>query len=57
MAQLFAGLFAEGNTDIDFLQSIVEKTLQAVAFDCSGQIDIDVFPIKIDKTDINFLST
>ncbi len=28
--------------------------MQAVAFDCSGQIDIDVFPIKIDKTDINF---
>ena len=54
MAQLFAGLFAEGNTDIDFLQSVVEKTLQAVAFECSGQLDIDVLPIKIEKTDITF---
>lgn len=53
-AQLFAGLFAEGNTDIDFLQSIVEKTLQAIAFDCSGQLDIDVLPIKINKTNVDF---
>jgi hypothetical protein len=54
MAQLFAGLFAEGNTDMDFLQSIVEKTLQNIAFECSGQLDIDVLPIKIDKTNVDF---
>lgn len=30
MAQLFAGLFAEGKTDIDFLQNIVQKTLQDI---------------------------
>lgn len=55
MAQVFAGLFTEGSTDITFLQSIVQKTLEAVAFDCSGQIDIDVFPIKIEKTNLNFI--
>jgi len=38
MAQIFAGLFTEGNTDIRFLQSIIQKTLEAVAFDCSGQL-------------------
>lgn len=56
MAQLFAGLFAEGKTDIDFLQNIVQKTLQDIAFECSGQFDIEVLPIKIDKTNLDFVS-
>lgn len=54
MPQIFAGLFAEGNTDIDFLQNIVQKTLQALAFECSGQLDIEVLPIKIDKFGLDF---
>ena len=54
MNQVFAGLFAEGNTDIAFLQSIVQKTFEAVAFDCSGQLDIEILPIEIDKTDLGF---
>jgi len=55
MAQIFAGLFTEGNTDIRFLQSIVQKTLEAVAFDCSGQFDIELNPIKINKTGLCFI--
>lgn len=54
MHQIFAGLFAEGNTDIDFLKSIVQKTMQTLAFECSGQLDIEVFPIVIDKTGLDF---
>ncbi len=54
MAQLFAGLYTEGNTDMRFLQSIVQKTLEATAFDCSGQFDIYVSPIEIDTTDLSF---
>lgn len=54
MPQIFAGLFAEGNTDVDFLQNIVQKTLQALAFECSGQLDIEVLPIKIDKSGLDF---
>lgn len=54
MAQLFAGLFTEGSTDTRFLQSIVQKTLEATAFDCSGQFDIYVSPIEIDKTNLSF---
>ncbi len=55
MAQIFAGLFAEGSTDISFLQNVVQKTLEAVAFDCSGQLDIETLPIEIDKTDLSFV--
>jgi len=56
MAQIFAGLFTEGKTDIRFLQSIVQKTLEAVAFDdCSGQFDIDLSPIEINKTGLGFI--
>ena len=54
MAQIFAGLFAEGSTDISFLQNVVQKTLEAIAFECSGQIDIETLPIEIDKTDLGF---
>lgn len=52
--QLFAGLFTEGTSDIRFLQSIVQKTLESIAFECSGQIDIEVYPIEIAEKELNF---
>jgi hypothetical protein len=56
MAQIFAGLFTEGKTDIRFLQAIVQKTLEAIAFDeCSGQFDIELSPIGINKTGLGFI--
>ncbi|MCU0326374.1 MAG: DUF4276 family protein [Spirosomaceae bacterium] len=55
MAQVFAGLFTEGSTDLRFLEPIVRKTLTSVAFDCSGQIDIEISLIEIDKTGLNFV--
>jgi hypothetical protein len=56
VAQIFAGLFTEGQTDIRFLQNIVQKTLEAVAFDdCSGQFDIELTPITINKTGLGFI--
>jgi Domain of unknown function (DUF4276) len=54
MAQIYAGLFAEGNTDILFLQSIIQKTLEVVAFDCKGQIDIELLPLEINKSGLDF---
>lgn len=49
MVQLFIGLIAEGKTDYRFFKPIIEKTLTDIAFDCKGQIDIDVKVIKCDK--------
>lgn len=54
MAQVFAGLFAEGSTDITFLQNVVQKTLESIAFDCRGQLDIETLHLEIDKTDLTF---
>jgi len=51
MAQLFIGLIAEGITDYRFLEPIVEKALVDIAFNCKGQIDIDVKVIICDKGD------
>lgn len=51
MTQLFIGLIAEGKTDYRFFQPIIEKTLTNIAFDCSGQIDIDVKVINCEKGD------
>lgn len=49
MTQLFIGLIAEGTTDYRFLIPVIEKTLINIAFDCKGQIDIDVKLIDCSK--------
>jgi hypothetical protein len=51
MTFILAGLFTEGRTDVRFLESIVKKTLDELAFDCKGQIETELKTIEIDKTD------
>lgn len=51
---ILAGLFTEGTTDVRFLHSVVERTLQDVAFDCTGDIETKVEAISINKKDLNF---
>lgn len=51
---ILAGLFTEGSTDVRFLSSVVERTLEEVAFDCSGYIETKVEVININKTGLNF---
>lgn len=51
---ILAGLFTEGTTDVRFLSSVVERTLQDVAFDCTGDIETKLEIIKIDKKNLNF---
>lgn len=53
--QIFAGLFTEGNTDVRFLESIVRKALEDVAFECQGQIETEVKTIEIPKTGLGFV--
>ncbi len=53
--QIFAGLFTEGTTDIRFLESIVRKALEDVAFECQGQIETEVKTIEINKTGLGFV--
>jgi hypothetical protein len=49
MIQIFVGLIAEGATDRRFLKPILEKSLSDIAFDCQGQVDIEVKLIECDK--------
>ncbi|WP_019538868.1 MULTISPECIES: DUF4276 family protein [Proteiniphilum] len=49
MIQLFVGLIAEGTTDYLFLEPIIEKVLLDIAYDCRGQVDVDVKKIECDK--------
>ena len=51
---ILGGLFTEGNTDVKFLSSVVERTLEAVAFECSGYIETKVETININKSGLNF---
>ncbi len=55
MYQLFAGLFTEGTTDIHFLESIVKKTLDEVAFECKNQIETELSIISISKSGKTFV--
>lgn len=51
---ILAGLFTEGTTDVRFLSSVVERTLEDVAFDCTGDIETKLEIISIDKKGLGF---
>lgn len=55
MRQIFIGLTTEGTTDVEFLKPIIEKTLEKIAFECQGQIDIIVEEIKVSKKELSFV--
>jgi len=51
---ILSGLFTEGTTDVRFLSSVVERTLEEVALDCTGDIETKVEIVNISKTGLNF---
>ena len=51
---ILAGLFTEGTTDFRFLSSVVERTLEELAFDCTGDIETKLEIINISKTGLSF---
>ncbi len=54
--QLFIGLYTEGRTDIRFLESVVKRTFDNVAFEARGDFEIYIQPIIIKKMGLDFLS-
>lgn len=53
--QLFIGLAVEGNTDMRFLRSVVQRAFSRIVFDlCDQDIDIDVFDINVPKVGKSF---
>lgn len=53
--QFFVGLFTEGTTDIRFLEAVVRKTLEDVAFQCRRQIEIEVIPLQKQQSGLSFI--
>ena len=53
--QLFIGFVTEGTSDISFLESIVQRTFEDIAFECNTDLDISMCPLKVDKTGLKFI--
>lgn len=53
--QIIIGLVTEGTTDIRFLESVVRRTFESVAFECDQDIDIFIHPLKTSKTGLSFV--
>lgn len=52
--QVIIGFTIEGRTDIRFLASVIQRTFENVAFECSGQVE--VLPVQyIEKQNGNFI--
>lgn len=53
--QIIIGLITEGATDIRFLESIVRRTFEHIAFECTQDIDIFVHTLKTSKIGLSFV--
>ncbi len=52
--QVIIGFTTEGSTDVRFLKSVIQRTFEDVAFECSGQVE--VLPVQyIEKQNGNFI--
>lgn len=52
--QIIIGFTTEGKTDIRFLESIIQRSFENVAFECSGQVE--VLPVQyIEKQNGDFI--
>jgi hypothetical protein len=51
---ILAGLYTEGNTDVRFLSSVVERTLFEIAYYCTGDIETKLEILEISKTGLSF---
>lgn len=55
MSQIIIGYTTEGNTDVRFLESIIERTFIEIGFDCNSQIEVLTPIVRINKElGINF---
>ncbi len=55
-AQIFIGIFAEGTTDLAFLEPVVEKTFNDILYrECQGVYDPIIEKIMITKTGKSFI--
>lgn len=53
--QVFIGLTTEGTTDIRFLEKIVERTFEEIAYDCFGDVEPVFRVLNVDKHGLSFV--
>ena len=52
--QVFVGFTTEGTTDVRFLEKIIERSFEEIAYECQGDVEPVVWPLEIKKTDLSF---
>lgn len=52
--QIFIGYTTEGQTDVLFLEKIIERTFEQIAFECVGDVEPVVWPLKVNKKGLSF---
>lgn len=53
--QIFVGLVTEGPTDNRFLESVVKRTFENIAFECKHDVDTYIRLINVKKVSLNFV--
>lgn len=52
--QIFIGYTTEGRTDVDFLEKIIVRTFEEIAYECIGDIEPVVWRLQVEKTGLSF---
>ena len=52
--QVFVGFTTEGTTDVRFLEKIIERSFEEIAYECRGDVEPVVWPLVVDKTGLSF---
>lgn len=53
--QIFIGFIVEGTTDSRFLESVVKRTFDDIAFECTCEIETFLQLIDVDKSGLSFI--
>ena len=52
--QVFIGYTTEGRTDVRFLEKIIERSFEEIAFECFGDVEPVIWHLKVNKTGLTF---
>lgn len=52
--QVFVGFTTEGTTDVRFLEKIIERSFEEIAYECQGDVEPVVWPLVVAKKNLSF---
>ena len=53
--QIIIGFVTEGTTDTRFMESIIQRTFEEIAFECTTDVDISLYHIELSKVGLDFI--